>query len=353
MMSESVDWLPPVTFVVEWENAIDVDDDWTKKAMVALQRELERCRPRFRAKPRLMYLYDQNAVREATIRDMIDQVAPRLREVADVEMVPTPGLTYYKLKNLGVSRSQTEITIMVDSDAGPRSGWLDGLLAPFADPEIMAVGGFTVLGHDDLLSRTMALSWIFNLESERAKTVKREKIHVNNCAVRTDFFRAHPFPDLEGAFKKQCGFWLRDLKQRGFKWKRTADAMTVHAPHPGGAFIVWRFWTIGTDRDFQAYHTVTKSRLGRLGYAFFFFAKKLMRSWRRIWTKGGEVGLPVWQRPIAMLISLTFYLVTLSGELYSAALRRFAPLPETVPLVAVGAAAGADGSAVAVGKRVA
>jgi len=39
-MSE-VAQLPPVTIVIEWENASDVEDDWTEKAMAGLQRELE------------------------------------------------------------------------------------------------------------------------------------------------------------------------------------------------------------------------------------------------------------------------------------------------------------------------
>ena len=33
--------LPPVTIVIEWENAIDVEDKWTAAAMSALERELE------------------------------------------------------------------------------------------------------------------------------------------------------------------------------------------------------------------------------------------------------------------------------------------------------------------------
>jgi hypothetical protein len=29
--------LPPVTIVIEWENAIDVEDKWTRAAMSALE----------------------------------------------------------------------------------------------------------------------------------------------------------------------------------------------------------------------------------------------------------------------------------------------------------------------------
>lgn len=318
---------PPVTIIIEWENAIDVEDKWTQRAMSSFESELDRCHNMMSTKPRVMYLYDSGAVDEKAIRKTIASAAPRLGELADVELVPTPGLTYYKLKNYGVQKTSTDLVIFLDSDAGPQPGWLAGLLKPFADPEVMAVGGFTVLGHEDLLSRTMALSWIFNLPSERDVTVKRHKIHANNAAFRTDFFKANPFPDLEGAFKKQCGFWLRDISKRGFKWTRTADAMTIHAPHPGGSFIVWRAWTTGLDRDFQAFHTVTQSRLGRLAYSFWFWANKVGRSWYRIWAKGAEVDLPIWQRPAAMAISLGFFTVALGGELYSSVSRSFEPLP--------------------------
>lgn len=322
----NVSQLPPVTIVIEWENAIDVEDDWTEKAMAGLQRELESIATRSPVKPHVTYLYNEKAVDPQAIRRVIAKAAPRLAELAELEILATPGLTYYKLKNFGISRSTTDISIMLDSDASPQPGWLVGLLKPFADPSIMAVGGFTVLGYDDLLSKTFALSWIFDLADEREKTIKRHKIHANNCAVRTDFFRANPFPDLP-AFKKQCGFWLRDLSSRGHRYIRTADAMTVHAPHPGYKFLVWRAWTTGMDRDFQGFHTVSHSRLRRLGYAFRYFAKKVRRSWSNIINKGSKVDLPVWQRPAAMAISLGFYFIALIGQLVSASTRDFGPLP--------------------------
>ena len=64
-------------------------------------------------------------------------------------------------------------------------------------------------------------------------------MHANNAAVRTDFFR-ETFPDLP-AFKKQCGFWLRDITA-GYGFVRTEGAQTIHAPHPGFRFLTWRAW---------------------------------------------------------------------------------------------------------------
>jgi hypothetical protein len=332
--------LPPVTIVIEWENAIDVEDDWTEKAMAGLQRELESVADRVKAKPRVTYLYNEKAVDPAAIRRVIAKAAPRLPELAELEILPTPGFTYYKLKNFGIARSTTDISVMLDSDASPQPGWLEGILKPFADPAIMAVGGFTVLGYDDLLSKPMALSWIFDLASEREKTVGRHKIHANNCAVRTDFFRANPFPDLP-AFKKQCGFWLRDLTAQGHRYIRTADAMTIHAPHPGYKFLVWRAWTTGLDRDFQGFHTVSQSRLGRIGYAFRYFGKKVRRSWSNIVRKGASVDLPIWQRPAAMALSLGFFSIALAGELTSALTRRLEPIPVLPPVPRLNPDAGA------------
>ena len=45
--------LPAITIVIEWENAIDVEDKWTTAAMAALDREIADVAPRMPAKPRI------------------------------------------------------------------------------------------------------------------------------------------------------------------------------------------------------------------------------------------------------------------------------------------------------------
>jgi len=318
--------LPSVTIVIEWENAIDTQDEWAQHAVAALERELALAAPRMRTKPVVTYLYDQDAVDPAAIRSNIAAAAPRLGEIADVEVVPTAGLSYYQLKNFGVARARTDLSVILDSDAAPQPNWLEGMLAPFDDPAIMAVGGITVLGYEDLLSRTMALTWIFGLHEERAKTARRHGIYANNLAVRTGFFRDHPFPDLK-AFKKQCVFWLRSIATQGFGYVRVADAVTVHAPHPGYRFVAWRAWVTGLDRDFQAFHLVTRSRFGRLAYAGRVLASRLSRSWWRLLSKRRSVGLPVWQVPAAMIIALGFIGTAFVAQVFSVVSRRHEDLP--------------------------
>ncbi|MCE9661007.1 MAG: hypothetical protein K8R60_20960 [Burkholderiales bacterium] len=318
--------LPAVTILIEWENAQDVEDVWVRQAVVALQDELERQRDRMSEPARVLYLFDPGKVDADDIRRQIDEAAPRLASAARIEFQPAPELTYYKLKNFGVGLTRTELVVMLDSDAGPQPGWLPGLLAPFADPQVMAVGGFTVLGYHNLVSRVMALTWIFDLRSERDKTLDRGKIHANNCAFRTAFFRANPWPDLP-AFKKQCGFWLRDIQRRGIAWVRTAEAMTVHAPQPGLRFLAWRAWTAGLDRDYQGAQTTRTSRLWRIGFAFRFWVKKSARAARRIVTKRREVDLPAWQVPAAICLAWSYWTVVLAAQLVAASTRSYASLP--------------------------
>ena len=110
-----------------------------------------------------------------------------MTHLAELELVPTPGLTYYKLKNRGMQMASTDISVMLDSDAAPCPGWIEAMVKPFDNAQVQAVAGFTVLGHDNLLSRTMALSWIMKLPSERDLPVKHRKMYANNCAFRPIF----------------------------------------------------------------------------------------------------------------------------------------------------------------------
>ena len=49
------------------------------------------------------------------------------------------GLT--TARNLGIEKTSGKIVIFLDDDAVPSANWVDEILEPYADPEIMAVGG--------------------------------------------------------------------------------------------------------------------------------------------------------------------------------------------------------------------
>ena len=81
--------LPAITIVIEWENAIDVEDKWTRAAMAALEREIAEVAPKMAAKPRIMYLYDKNAVDPAVIEKTLASTAPHLKDLANLEVIAT------------------------------------------------------------------------------------------------------------------------------------------------------------------------------------------------------------------------------------------------------------------------
>ena len=88
--------------------------------MAALESEIAEVAPRMAAKPRIMYLYDKMPWTPALSSRRLPATGPRLKDLADLEIIPTDGLTYYKLKNFGISRAKTELSIMLDSDAAPQ-----------------------------------------------------------------------------------------------------------------------------------------------------------------------------------------------------------------------------------------
>lgn len=322
------DWssLPPCTIVIEWENAIDVNDEWACRAVAGLERELEATASLMPARPVVSYLFNRDAVDPDTIRRVIAQAAPKLFDLADVQIVPTSGLSYYELKNYGAERATTDLIVFLDSDAAPQPGWLGNMLVPFADPEVVAVGGITVLAYQDFFSKALALSWIFGLREERAKTARQWGIYANNTAVRTAFFRDHPFPKLS-TYKYQCVFWLRALLAKKHGYVRVADALTVHAPHPGYRFLLWRAWITGLDRDFYVFHSRTRSRIGRGFKALTFFLSRTVKTWLRIVSKHDDVDLPLWQVPGAMLVALGYNMTVFFGQIWSAISRSQDELP--------------------------
>lgn len=311
--------LSSITIAIEWENPRDVGTKWTDRSLAALDAEIAREQANgATGRPTLLYLYDAHAIDPDAIRRGLARSAPDLASRAELRLVPTDGMTYYRLKNRGAELATTPFTILLDSDACPQPGWLRGLLAPFADPALMAVSGVTSLEPVDLVSRTMAMVWIFDLPSEHPRSRGRRTMHANNFAVRTRFFQENPFPNTL-AFKKQCGIWLADIVDRGFGFERTPDALVLHAPHSGLVFILWRAVQAGLDRDAKA-RFEGRGRLERLGYAVRVFFKKNWRSTRRILTHYREVELPAWQLPFALALGWLYYSTLAGAQLVSAIL---------------------------------
>lgn len=306
--------LRDVTIAIEWENASDVQASWIEASARALAAALpDEASSDPTQKPTLLYLFDENQATASSVRSSLERAAPELFERACVRLVATEGLAYYELKNRGGALAETPFLVLLDSDMLPDPDWLGAILAPFSNPGTSAVSGVTALATRDLVSRTMALVWIFDLPSEHEDSRDRAMIHANNCAFRTDFFQQNPFPNTP-AFKKQCGLWLADILQRGFGFVRTPDARCLHAPHSGLRFALWRGFQSGLDRDAKA-RLEGRGRLDRLGYAIRICIKKIVRSTQRVIGLRQEVRMPLREIPAAIAVAWAYYLVLAAGQI--------------------------------------
>jgi cellulose synthase/poly-beta-1,6-N-acetylglucosamine synthase-like glycosyltransferase len=80
----------------------------------------------------LLIVVDHNAALAARLR----------RERPDATVIENAGPQGLSgARNTGIAAAKGEILVFLDDDAVPRAGWLRGLIAPFSDPTIAAVGG--------------------------------------------------------------------------------------------------------------------------------------------------------------------------------------------------------------------
>ena len=306
--------LPRVTLAIEWDNARDVAPVWVERHLVSLEAELARARPRFEAPPFVTVLFDPHEANEDAVRARIAAHAPKLADLAELSLEAVEGGDYFGLKTAGVIRATTEIAILVDCDTAPQPGWLPALVAPLADPEVVAVAGFTTIAHHDFTSRVCALAWVYHLPSEANAKLTKNVMHTNNLALRADYFRAHPWSWPRGG-KKGGAQFLRDIEANGRRWLRAPEARLLHAPHRSAAFFVERGWIAGVDQDWIARIKVGDGRLARIGYALRHFARNAGRACARIVGKRREVGLPAWQLPAALTLALAHWGATLARQL--------------------------------------
>lgn len=308
---------PRATLVIEWENALDAQNTWVRLALTRLEAEIERI-ALSEAPPPVLFVYDQEKASEEAIRALIAEVAPRLLASGLVRLVPNPGLTYYELKNYGARLAESPIVLLADSDTGPLPGWYSAIMRALDDPEVVAVGGMTLLGIDTLMSRVFALTWFYLLPHEGAKAERKQYVHANNMGVRRDFFLQHPFPAL-AAFKQGQTVWQQDLRHAGFKIPVTAQAQVVHAPPTEFGYWTKRAWQEGGDRDFSIARRYGASRLLRMLLAPVATARMAGRNIGRIVALGHRVKLPFWAYPLAVGVALAYQLCAFAGQLQSVA----------------------------------
>ncbi len=307
------------TIVMEMENATLITREEFDQTVSALQREIAAwCEGQAGIRTaQVIFVHAGGAEETAILDGLLRDGAPELAALADLDIVSVPGGRYYEIKNAAIPTARGEIVVFMDADVVPQAGWLTRILEPYRDPAVTIVNGLTILDHDDFLSRCYALFWMFPLEHGDERSQTKRPLNANNCAFRGNWITAHPFPDHHG-FKVSCSLLTEEARRQGIQTHRV-DAVALHKPPRGVRFLVWRALVTGRDNDRR--YTVLKSpsRLRRLRHSLGRLWTAEWRSLRRIFFKGGHVGMPVWERPPAFLVASAFHLLSFTSQVAMAA----------------------------------
>jgi hypothetical protein len=282
-------------------------------------------------KPQVILVHPGRDDESAELVAAASAEVPQLAEVARLSAMGLFGGRYYELKNAGIARADGELIVLLDSDAVPEAGWLRTLLEAFERPETIVVNGHTYLGYSDLISRTLAMIWVFPLREHDARAARRRSLNANNCAFRAKDLGPNPFP-IDNGFKVGCTKFMKGLAERGIEMVRV-PAYAEHAPLTGWRFLAWRALVTGRDADRKVADLKSTSRWRRLTAAWTGCLRMQGRVVRRVVEHYRHVGMPLWQAPMAIALGLAFFAIALAGQILRL-LGLAAERPEYIPAYA-------------------
>ena len=300
-----------ISIVIEFENATMVS--WDRVGILCRTLASQIAGLGLRATPEVICVHANDDRESALLREQILTESSDLGMVADLRCIALPGGRYYELKNAGIAAAHGDVIVLTDSDVLPEPGWLQELVCPFEDETTVAATGHTFLGHDNLFSRTFALTWVFPLRDNDQRAIDRRSFVANNCALRSDWIKAHPFAGNTG-FKVDCTLMARHLQANQIGIVRV-PARACHAPLSGFRFFIWRALVTGRDADRKIRALGCSNNVTRVARALKQGVKTQLRTVRRVLTRYRHVALPLWQVPIAVAIGTTFYGLALIAQI--------------------------------------
>jgi hypothetical protein len=310
-MSETELPLPSVTVVVEWDNARWSELPRARAMLRATHDQLLALGPALN-ESRLLILFDKESVQQSFIDETLRAELYDDRVRSRCEVVPTTGLRYYSLKNLGASLAATEVVAFVDSDVVPEPGWLPSLLAPFRDPNVHVVCGNTYMTADNIYAKAFALFWFMHQRTADEALRPVDYFFASNVAFRRHTACAHPYP-THSSFRGSCGLLCETLRAKGVTLWQEPRARVEHPPPNGLWHFVCRALCEGHD---------TVARLSQAGEIdqqsfkaiYWRFRASLRESVRRIQRDRERVGLRRAAIPLATGIATLYYALVLTGE---------------------------------------
>jgi glycosyltransferase involved in cell wall biosynthesis len=168
---------------------------------------------------------------------------------------------YIGQKACGADLTDSEVVVFCDADIRYETGWLEALLAPFAQrPEVEIVGGETTTPIRGPYSLAVALTFVFPRFSGEQDLVPSPTYWANNVAIRRTVLARAPLPDPAALYRGQNILHSLDLSRSGRTIWRQPRARAQHivlAPKT----ILRRYLTLG--RDSRSVARLTRDVSGR------------------------------------------------------------------------------------------
>ena len=146
----------------------------------------------------------------------------------------------------GAKAATGEVVVFADGDCLYERGWLEALLAPFADSSVAIVGGETTIDSTGPYGLGVAIASSFPARGLSAGLYTPDRYHLNNVAFRRSVLEAIPIPSRRPCYR-MSGLHAARLLAAGHTILRQPAARALHASPNGMSHFFWRFLLMGFD----------------------------------------------------------------------------------------------------------
>lgn len=243
---------------------------------------------------------------DPAITELESSIRAHLPACFDLQILVTPGLEYYPLKNAAADAASGDVLVFLDSDVLPDPGWMAHLLGSFARDDVDVVCAQTYVAPIDLFSRAFALGWTYLPRSDQGKVFQPKKFYANTIAFRTEMFRkVGGFPALGPKRTRGAASLLREeLARLGSAVWENQNAAVDHPPPSSFRHLAIRGIAHGRDHYMKRQDDRHLAGLVRsVGLA----AGRLGQACYRTLRHGRQVGLSLWEVPGVITITSMYY----------------------------------------------
>ncbi len=303
-----------VAIIVEWDNARLSDVERAREMLRRLATQTREVTDRDATVFDLLLIYNPDDIPAEVPNTVVDECVDRNNWPGTVRVLSGPHLSYYNQKNFGVTQTDGEIIVFIDSDVVPDDGWLSQLLAALERPDVDIVGGETYLVTETYYDRLCAAFWNFDVRRPGRGLYETKNFYANNVALKRSVVSRFPFKDAE-TYRGQCAMLAKELRANGVRLWRVGSAMVSHPPPEGFKHFVNRAVCQGHDALLLD-KNIKKAVIGGSPVGSTFrFLRSIAKAPARIWQRHKQANLSLGGMLTAFALSISYSSLMYFGEL--------------------------------------